>query len=184
MSWTVSALCVWPLPDDPAYEPPPLGTGDEVRSRISAHLPGVDWSDPTWGLYAGDGFTFEFSVGPEEPLVSFAVHVRGGGDAIADLLRFAVPAGGTCWTGPPARPSTRRRRPPPAGTGGRRTGIRFASTTVQVVAPNPVASEFRAHDTPHPVRVDERDRTPREPERALRPKSGPYPRTRRARLVS
>ena len=93
MSWTGSALSVWPLPDDPAYEPPPLGTGDEVRSRISAHLPGVDWSDPTWGQYGGDGFTFEFSVGPEEPVVTFAVHVRGSGDALADLLRFAVPNG-------------------------------------------------------------------------------------------
>jgi len=81
---------VWPLPDDPAYDLPPLGTGDEVRSRISAHLPHVDWSHPAWGLYAGNGFTFEFSVGPEEPVVSFAIHVRGGGDPIADLLRFAV----------------------------------------------------------------------------------------------
>jgi hypothetical protein len=94
MSWTVSALGgVWPFPDDPAYEPPALGSGDEVRVRISAHLPGVDWSVPTWGLYAGDGFTFELSVGPEEPVVSFAVHVRGNGDPIANLLQFAVPNG-------------------------------------------------------------------------------------------
>src|SRR4051812_33315008 len=93
MSWTVSVLGEWPVSDDPAHGLPCLGTGDEVRSRISAHLPGVDWSTPAWGLYGGDGFTFEFSVGPEEPVDHFAVHVRGGGDAIADLLRFAVPNG-------------------------------------------------------------------------------------------
>lgn len=70
-----------------------IGGGEEVRRLISAHLPNVDWTTPTWGLYAGKGFTFEFSVGPEEPIDHFAVYVRGGGDAIADLLRFAVPNG-------------------------------------------------------------------------------------------
>ncbi len=58
-----------------------MGSGDEVRRRISATLPGVDWSNPTWGFYAGDGFTFEFNLGDEEPVTSFAVHVRGSGDA-------------------------------------------------------------------------------------------------------
>ncbi len=97
MSWTVSVLGgkepppLDHLPDD--WRPEPLGSGEEVRRRISAHLPGVDWSDPAWGLYGGDGFTFEFNVGREEPVESFAVHVRGGGDAVADLLRFAVPNG-------------------------------------------------------------------------------------------
>ncbi len=93
MSWTVTVLGEWPVSDDPARSLPCLGTGDEVRGHISAYLVGVDWSTPTWGLYAGDGFTFEFSVGPEEPVDNFAVHVRGGGDAIADLLQFAVPNG-------------------------------------------------------------------------------------------
>jgi hypothetical protein len=94
MSWTVSVFGGERQGlDDPAFEPTALGTGDEVRDRISAHLRGVDWSTPTWGQYSGDGFMFEFSVGPEEPITSFAVHVRGGGDAIADLLRLAVPNG-------------------------------------------------------------------------------------------
>lgn len=96
MSWTVSVFG--------GAEPPPIhgtadfdleamGSGEEVRRRVSAWLPGVDWTTPTWGLYGGAGFTFEFSVGPEERITSFAVHVRGGGNAIADLLRFAVPNG-------------------------------------------------------------------------------------------
>ncbi len=97
MSWTVSVLGGTerpPFPDTPpGWEPPVLGSSDEVRRRISAHLPGVDWSDPAWGLYAGDGFTFEFSLRPEEPVTNVAVHVRGSGDAVTDLLRFAVPNG-------------------------------------------------------------------------------------------
>lgn len=97
MSWTVSVFGgaerppIHNAPSD--WDPTVMGTGDEVRQRISAHLPGVDWTTPTWGLYGGDGFTFEFSVGPEEPVTDFAVHVRGSGDAIADLLRFALPNG-------------------------------------------------------------------------------------------
>jgi len=95
MSWSVS---VFGGVERPAihnaardWEPEAMGSGDEIRQRISAHLPAVDWSTPTWGIYAGDGFTFEFSVGPEEPVTNFAVHVRGSGDAIGDLLRFAIP---------------------------------------------------------------------------------------------
>ena len=96
MSWTVSVFGGPqrpPIHDMGDFEFPVMGSGDEVRQSISAHLPGVDWTTPTWGLYAGDGFTLEFSVGPEEPIIDFAVHVRGRGDAISDLFRFAVPNG-------------------------------------------------------------------------------------------
>ena len=94
MSWTVSAIGgMRPRLKDPNYEPPVLGTADEVRARISAHLAGVDWSIPDWGTYAGDGFTFEFNVAPEDAVLAVAVHIRGVGDAVVDLLRFAVPNG-------------------------------------------------------------------------------------------
>ena len=94
MSWMVVAVGgEWPMRRDPAYRPPSLGSCDEVRDRISAHLPGIDWTEPNWGKYAGEGFTFEFGVGPEEPVDCVAVYVRGGGGVIADLLRFSVPNG-------------------------------------------------------------------------------------------
>jgi hypothetical protein len=59
-----------------------------VRRKISACLPGVDWSDPTWGMYEGDGFSFEFNMS-RDPVTSFMIHVRGGGDAVARLLELA-----------------------------------------------------------------------------------------------
>lgn len=95
MSWTVCVFGPGERPNlaDQQWDPSPLGTIAEVHSRIDSHLPGVDWSDPTWGFYAGDGFTFEFNVGSEEPIQVVSVHVRGGGNAIADLLRFAIPNG-------------------------------------------------------------------------------------------
>lgn len=98
MSWDVSVFAFKepPTPIDQMpkdWRPPVMGTGDEVRSLISTYLFGVDWSDPTWGLYEGDGFSFEFSMGSDELIDNFAVHVRGSGDAVADLMKFAVPNG-------------------------------------------------------------------------------------------
>ena len=72
---------------------PPLGPARQVRAAISAALPGVDWSDPTWGLYSGDGFSIEFNTGKEDPIDGIMLYVRGGGDAIAAVLRFANPNG-------------------------------------------------------------------------------------------
>jgi hypothetical protein len=71
----------------------PLGPAVDVRQRISALLTGVDWSDPTWGIYEGDGFSIEFSVGNDDPIAHMCLHVRGGGDAIAAIIRFARPLG-------------------------------------------------------------------------------------------
>ena len=71
----------------------PLGRAAQVRRRITKYLPGVDWSDPAWGVYERDGFTIEFNAGNEDPVESIMLHVRGGGDAIAALLRFASPNG-------------------------------------------------------------------------------------------
>ena len=77
------------LPDDP--EPDSLGSADNVRRSISQNLPGVDWSDPTWGTYDSDEFSIEFNTGDEDPMNSIMLHVRGSGDPIAAILRFANP---------------------------------------------------------------------------------------------
>ena len=80
-------------PGDAADADPvgPLGPAAQVRRRIAKHLPGVDWSDSASGVYEGDGFTIEFNAGDDDPIDSLLLHVRGGGDAIAALLRFANP---------------------------------------------------------------------------------------------
>jgi hypothetical protein len=71
----------------------PLGLASEVRQRISALLTGLDWSDPTWGLYGGDGFSIEFSVGKDVSITHMMLHVRGGCDAIGAITQFARPLG-------------------------------------------------------------------------------------------
>ncbi|MFL5733038.1 MAG: hypothetical protein ACJ78Q_07525, partial [Chloroflexia bacterium] len=76
MSWDVMVFDFNGPPPDlneapPDYQPPVMGSAAQVRERISAHLPGVDWSDPTWGDYLGEGFTIEFNMGRRETIDSF-----------------------------------------------------------------------------------------------------------------
>ena len=94
MSWDVYVLGateppppVAEMPDD--WRGASLGSADEVRRKITVCLPETDWSDPTWGCYAGAGFTFEFSVRAVEPCDGFMIFVRGGGDAVPEILRLA-----------------------------------------------------------------------------------------------
>ena len=70
-----------------------MGTPAEVRAKIDAHLPGVEWSDDYGGFYSGDDFTFEIDVGGQSQLGGFLVVIRGSGDAVSALLRFATPNG-------------------------------------------------------------------------------------------
>ena len=94
MSWDVM---IFALPSPPprfaempdGWDGDPLGPADEVRSRISKLLPEVSWSDPTWGIYEGNGFSYEFNMGTDEPIANVMVHVRGGGDATKPLLQLA-----------------------------------------------------------------------------------------------
>jgi hypothetical protein len=83
------------IPKD--FRPDPIGSRDYVIKVITSVVPKADFSDPTWGLFRGDGFSIEFSVGKDDVVDSFALHVRGGDDAIgliADLLdNFDVEVG-------------------------------------------------------------------------------------------
>jgi len=97
MSWDVVVLNYGSSPPADVEEmgevgePDPLGSATAVRELISRHLDGVDWSDPTYGVYTGGEFTIEFPIRDEDPIDSLMLHVHGGGDAIQTLLRFAQP---------------------------------------------------------------------------------------------
>lgn len=94
MSWDVLLHAAYE-PPPPAGELPddwrgePLGSQAEVRAKISECLAEVDWSDPAWGTFDGDEYTYEFNTGDDEPCSSVMVHVRGGGPAVAPLLQLA-----------------------------------------------------------------------------------------------
>lgn len=87
MSWDILLMpvpagfrSVRDIPSD--WQPLPLGPRSEVVAGISAVRPDIDWSDPTWGMLGGEGFSIEFSTGREDPVQSVMLHVRGGGDVI------------------------------------------------------------------------------------------------------
>jgi hypothetical protein len=65
----------------------------DLRAKISKVFPQVDWSDPSWGIYDGDGFSFEFNVGEEDPSDDIMIHVRGRGPAVEALLNLAQATG-------------------------------------------------------------------------------------------
>lgn len=72
----------------------PLGTNEEVREAVSKYLPGVEWSSPYWGNYAGGELEFELIISEdEEPVEALTVSIHGRGDAIQTLLQFSKPNG-------------------------------------------------------------------------------------------
>ena len=95
MSWDI-LFCAAATPPPPVAEMPSdwradvIGPTSEVRRKISEVIPDIDWSDPEWGLYDADGFSLEFNCAGAGPTDGFTVHVRGGGDALAVLLRIAA----------------------------------------------------------------------------------------------
>lgn len=91
MSWDVMILRfdgppppVEDIADD--HQALPLGDAADVRTRISAVLPEVDWTDPAWGVLEGDGFSIEFNFQADGPVTGFMLHVRGRGDPITPTI--------------------------------------------------------------------------------------------------
>lgn len=82
-----------PIEDFEETDFEPLGPAAVVRQKLSELLPGIDWSDPTWGTYRGDGFSIEFNVGEDDPIDDIGLRVVGGGDAVAAIVTFARPLG-------------------------------------------------------------------------------------------
>jgi hypothetical protein len=83
VSWDVlfqdlpdGVTCLDDIPAD--FQPTkPLGTHADVLAKLRSAAPGVDFSDPTWGVLGGNGFSIEFNVGNEEPVMALMLHVRG-----------------------------------------------------------------------------------------------------------
>jgi hypothetical protein len=66
----------------------PLGPADQVRSHLARLLPGLDWSDPSWGLYRSKDFCIEFNTGEVDSIGHMMLHVHGGGDPITAIMAF------------------------------------------------------------------------------------------------
>lgn len=72
----------------PDFMAAPVGQRDDIIAGIKAVAPNVDFTDPTWGVIRGDGYTIEINIG-EEPVTSdFAFHVRGDDEAANVVSRI------------------------------------------------------------------------------------------------
>jgi hypothetical protein len=60
------------------FEGAPLMARSALIERVKDVVPEADFSDPTWGNIEGPDYSIEINVGDEDPVKSFAFHVRGG----------------------------------------------------------------------------------------------------------
>ena len=87
MSWDIfvqdlpgEARCVTDIPPD--FKPRPIGKTSEIIAAIRSVIPMTDFSNQTWGVIDGDGWSIEINIQDEEECRGFAFHVRGGDAAI------------------------------------------------------------------------------------------------------
>jgi hypothetical protein len=87
MSWDIfvqdfpqEAKTVTDIPMD--FRPRSLGKRSAIIERIRAVVPAADFSDPSWGVIDGDGWSIEVSMGDEQECRSFVFHVRGGDGSV------------------------------------------------------------------------------------------------------
>ena len=72
------------IPKD--FNPEKIYKLKDFEKAISSIFAGTDFSDPSWGIYEGDGYSIEFSLGSEEPKSGFAMHIRGNNtDAVTKI---------------------------------------------------------------------------------------------------
>lgn len=93
MSWDVMIINARGVPADletlpEDFESQPLGSAASLRELVSSVLPEVDWSDPSWGMFEGDGFSIELNIGEDDPVTDAMLHVRGSGDPLPSIVRL------------------------------------------------------------------------------------------------
>jgi hypothetical protein len=99
MSWDIfvqdlpkDAKEISDIPND--FRPSSIGSRSQVIAKIKEVVPCANFSDTSWGLLDGDGWSIEINMGAEEECNGFAFHVRGGDEAagvvaaILDHLRL------------------------------------------------------------------------------------------------
>jgi hypothetical protein len=93
MSWDAMLYSKDPGPVSRDMKTPPLGDAQFVREQISKSLPGVNWSDPAWGVLDGNGWSIEFNHQESGSTDSVMLHVRGGGDPISSIVKLCKETG-------------------------------------------------------------------------------------------
>jgi hypothetical protein len=87
MSWDIivsdfprAATKVADIPKD--FRSNSLGSRDEIIKKIQQIIPTSNFSEPSWGLIEGNGWSIEVSLGDKLECHDFSFHVRGGDEAV------------------------------------------------------------------------------------------------------
>ncbi len=67
------------------FKPRPIGMRSDIIKKIKKVIPEADFSNPSWGVIEGNGFSIEVNMGEQEECKGFAFHVRGG-----DVAAFVI----------------------------------------------------------------------------------------------
>lgn len=93
MSWDsfvldlpADAETVEAIPAD--FVPRPLGPRTDIIAAIRRVVPAANFTDPAWGQIEAPTFSTEVNLGHDEVVRSFALHVRGGDEAIACIAEI------------------------------------------------------------------------------------------------
>lgn len=89
MSWDLILLKDRYDTDDPESLPPPLGPRDRILTQLCALLPGLDYSDKSWGILRADDIFIEFNTGNDEIVDSIVLHIRSGEDPMKVVRAIA-----------------------------------------------------------------------------------------------
>jgi len=81
MSWDVYAINVpvqFAKPEDipETFEPTPIGTREDVITKLTQLFPEIDFSDSCWGVLNGESWSIELNLA-DDPVSSFMLHIRG-----------------------------------------------------------------------------------------------------------
>ncbi|RZS87211.1 hypothetical protein EV189_2635 [Motilibacter rhizosphaerae] len=95
MTWDIYALRgpggarnVEQIPE--GWQPPAIGTHDEVRDRVRAALPQADLSDPLWVRLTGADWQVEALLGKAPQVHDVSMYVTGdSGEAVEAVLQLA-----------------------------------------------------------------------------------------------
>lgn len=97
MSWDIAIVNVPPeietASDIPGDHSTALGSIESVHALLDLLYPAIDLSDPAWGILSSPDYSIEFSIGKDDPVLSIALHVRGGDNAIEPIEKLCADTG-------------------------------------------------------------------------------------------
>lgn len=83
MSWDIhisdlpEVQSISDIPED--FRPQSLGSRSALIAKIVDIFPFADFSDPSWGIIDGDGWSIEINIGKDMECDGIMLHVRGKG---------------------------------------------------------------------------------------------------------